>query len=426
MNGRRAPTLPFNALSEDHELTGLGNRLVATMRKILVMISAGEIYDHDCVRWYRAHDVQRWIEHYHNIGDAFVLDSSLKLLDYDVVRAVDVRQVDDEKIERFNEEFDYCFLRGSNYIHDSVNWHCTAQIIEKLKIPVIAFGIGAQASHTGAISVSADTRRIMQLIGDHCHSIGVRGDFSAQVLADLGLTNVRVIGCPTLFRHNNPELRIDLPALEQVRKVGYTLRREVSASYARDVARYLAVQRETILALAERYDLTVLTQGEVEEKKVALGTPEQRTAALAALAGRGWLGDRTIEPGPDLLAQIYHDRLFYSDVVADYDRVTRQQDLVLGFRLHGNLIALANGVPAIYYSYDSRTSEFADFLKIPVYDVFSGHPFHLEEYWDQALFEPFNRAYPRAYDNMREFLDENGIAHRMRPVPAKEKADHVA
>ena len=44
------------------------------MRKILVMIPAGETYDHDCVRWYRAHDVQRSIDHYHNIGDAFVHD----------------------------------------------------------------------------------------------------------------------------------------------------------------------------------------------------------------------------------------------------------------------------------------------------------------------------------------------------------------
>ena len=32
------------------------------MRKILVMIPAGEVYDHDCVRWYRAHDIQRSID----------------------------------------------------------------------------------------------------------------------------------------------------------------------------------------------------------------------------------------------------------------------------------------------------------------------------------------------------------------------------
>ena len=60
------------------------------MRKILVMIPAGEVYDHDCVRWYRAHDVQRSIDRYHNIGDAFVHDSSLKLLDYDQVDVLEI------------------------------------------------------------------------------------------------------------------------------------------------------------------------------------------------------------------------------------------------------------------------------------------------------------------------------------------------
>jgi len=50
------------------------------MARILVMIPSGEVYDHDCVRWYRHKDVQAHINHYHNIGDAFVYDSSLKLL----------------------------------------------------------------------------------------------------------------------------------------------------------------------------------------------------------------------------------------------------------------------------------------------------------------------------------------------------------
>ena len=38
-------------------------------------------------------------------------------------------------------------------------------------------------------------------------------------------------------------------------------------------------------------------------------------------------------------------RLFYSDVVADYEDLVRSKDLVLGYRLHGNLMALANGRP---------------------------------------------------------------------------------
>jgi hypothetical protein len=379
------------------------------MARILVMIPAGEVYDHDSVRWYQAWDVQRSIEHYHNIGDAFVYDSSLKLLDFDEIAALEIRKLDARKIDRYNTEFDYCFLRGSNYINPSTRWDRAADILERLKIPVIAFGIGAQAPVQGRLELSDDTRRVVRAIAERCVSVGVRGSYTAQTLWDLGVKNTRVIGCPTLFRRNDPDLRIELPPLAEVRQIGFTLRREVSATYARDVDRYLRIQRELICALAERCGLRLLAQGEVEEKKLVLGHPLQRAEALVALAQAGWFA------GPsDPLLRLYCRRLFYSDVVADYDCVVRQQDAVIGFRLHGNLIALANGIPSIYFTYDSRTAEFVETFDIPAYDVFSGTPFRLEEYWDQGRFERFNRAYHRGYREMTTFLDENGIRHRLR------------
>jgi hypothetical protein len=56
---------------------------MARAPRALVMIPAGEVYDHDNVRWYRHTDVQGSINHYHNIGDAFVFESSLKLMNYE-------------------------------------------------------------------------------------------------------------------------------------------------------------------------------------------------------------------------------------------------------------------------------------------------------------------------------------------------------
>ena len=88
--------------------------------------------------------------------------------------------------------------------------------------------------------------------------------------------------------------------------------------------------------------------------------------------------------------------------------------LVLGFRLHGNLMALSNGVPSVYFIYDSRTAEFADTFKIPNYNVYSDKAFELEDYWDQSLFDRYNRAWFHNYRAMSEFLSENGISHKMR------------
>jgi hypothetical protein len=383
------------------------------MPNILVMIPSGEVYDHDCVRWYNHADVQGSIDHYHNIGDAFVFDSSLKLLNYDKLDVLRIREVRAQDIARYNAEYDYCFLRGSNYIHAGMDWENAVTVLEQLKIPVLAFGIGAQAPVKGKLQLSDTTKRVMRLIADHSESLGVRGDYTADVLWEMGVRNTRVVGCPTLFRNNNPDLRIDLPRLDDVRRVAFTLRREVSGDYAQDIRRYLDLHREAILDMAARFDLTVCAQGEIEEKKVLWGTPEQKAAALGQLRRENWLGG-----DDDPMAALYRDRLFYSDVVADWERLMRGRDLTLGYRLHGNLMALANGVPSVYFTYDSRTAEFVDTYRIPAFDVFSGKKFRLEDYWDQALFERFNRVCRQRYQDMQAFLDENGIDHKMRPHAA--------
>jgi hypothetical protein len=378
------------------------------VKRILVMSPSGEVYDHDNVRWYQHTNVQANIEHYHNIGDAFVFDSSLKLLNFSQLEPLKIRTPTDADIDRYNAEFDYAFLRGSNYVHAGMDWENAPRVLSRLKLPVIAFGIGAQAPKKGALQLSEATKRVLSLIADRSVSLGVRGAYTADVLWGLGIRNTRIVGCPTVFRRNDPALRIDLPPLDRVKSAVFTLRREVGGDYAQDTARYLDLMRETILSLARRFDLSVMAQGEIEEKKVLWGTETQRAQAIATLRHENWLR------GPDdPMEALYASRLFYSDVVAEIERHVSARDLVLGYRLHGNLMALANRVPSIYFTYDSRTVEFAETLAIPSFDVFGHRPFVLEEFWDQALFEKFNRAYFQRYRDMRLFLSENGVDHRM-------------
>ena len=302
-----------------------------------------------------------------------------------------------------------------------MKWARTAEVLERLRIPVIAFGIGAQAPSEGPLVLSDETKAVLRGMSERCVTLGVRGSYTAQVLWDIGIRNSRIIGCPTLFRNRRPDLRIDLPPLERVREIGYTLRREVSATYSPDIARYLAFQKQTILDMAQRFDVTVMAQGEIEEKKIVLGTEAQRKEAMDKLAAQKWLD------GPDdPLTRLYETALFYSDVVADYDAIGRRLDFVIGFRLHGNLISLASGTPSVYFTYDSRTSEFVETFGIPAYDVYSATPFRLEDYWDQARFERFNRTYFERYRDMRLFLEENGIPHRLPEAQHKPAIRNVA
>jgi len=393
------------------------------MARILVISPSGEVYNHDNVRWYRYADLQSHIEHYHNIGDAFVFDSSLKLLNFEKLDELPIAHVDPAMIDRLNAEYDYVFLRGSNYIHAQMNWSKAAEVLRRLKLPVIAFGIGAQAPVSGKLELSEDTKTVLKLISDSTASLGVRGTYSAEVLNDLGIQNVRIIGCPTAFRNNRPDLAIKLPPLEQVKTAGVTLRREVSKTYAQDIKRYLTFHRSLVKAMADRFEVTLMSQGEVEEKKLALGTPEQKAQAMAALRQNEWANNWYLD---EQVIGLYQNRMFYSDVVAEYEQLVRGLDLVLGYRLHGNLMALANGTPSIYFTYDSRTVEFADTFQIPSIDVFAGQDFRLEEHWDQSRFDKFNAAYARVYGQMRDFLDENRVDNKMTGRASEEPARKVA
>ncbi len=391
------------------------------MTRILVISPSGEVYDHDNVRWYKHAQIENHINHYHNIGDAFVFDSSLKLLNFETLSELPIAHVDPAAIDRINAEYDYVFLRGSNYVHAQMNWSRTVDVLCRLKIPVIAFGIGAQAPVTGKLELSDDTRTVLRLIADSTASLGVRGAYSAQVLNDLGIKNVRIIGCPTAFRANNPELAIRLPTLDKVSRVGVTLRREVSKTYAQDIKRYLTFHRDLVKAMAARFDVTLMAQGEIEEKKLALGTPAQKDEAMAALRQNEWATTWYLD---ETMEGLYRSKMFYSDVVAEYEKLVRGLDLVLGYRLHGNLMALANGTPSIYFTYDSRTVEFAETFQIPSVDVFSGRDFRLEEYWEQARFDRFNAAYAQVYRAMSAFLSENKVDHKMAgPAAAQEQAE---
>jgi hypothetical protein len=248
------------------------------------------------------------------------------------------------------------------------------------------------------------------MMADSTTSVGVRGAYSAQVLWDIGIRNVRIVGCPTAFRRNDPSLKITLPPLDTVKRVGITVRREVSPTYAQDIRRYLTFHRDLVKACAQRFETTLMAQGEVEEKKLVFGTGAQKEEAIAALRANKWVADWFMD---DDIEALYRTRLFYSDVVADYEALVQQKDMVLGYRLHGNLMALSNGVPSIYFTYDSRTVEFAETYQIPSYDVFSKEEFRLERYWDQSLFDRFNRAWFMTYREMSAFLTENNIDHKM-------------
>ena len=114
---------------------------------------------------------------------------------------------------------------------------------------------------------------------------------------------------------------------------------------------------------------------------------------------------------------MYKSSLSVFESVADFEKAEQSLDAVTGFRLHGNLLALANEVPALYVTYDTRTREFVKTLGIPYIDGRYMDKFSFEEAWDNADFDLFEKTYQQRFGELKKFLEENSMAHRLGRVP---------
>ena len=108
--------------------------------RILVISPAGQVYNHDRVRWYKQSQ-QEIEERYFNIGDMVVYDSTLKMLDFAEISDLKIVSPTAEDIERY-KGFDYIFVRASNFIHNEMQWHRALEVLEQVRLPVYALGVG--------------------------------------------------------------------------------------------------------------------------------------------------------------------------------------------------------------------------------------------------------------------------------------------
>lgn len=389
---------------------GSGLRPIATETKLraLVIYPAGEVYEHDKVRWYRA-PLEKLLSDYFNIGDMIVFDSTLKLLRYAELEPMKIMNPSDADIERYASEFDYVFVRGSNFIHESMEWYRAVEVLEKVKLPVYAIGVGAQASQARAIALPETSKRFWSLVADRCASIGVRGAFSAQTLRENGIRNVDVVGCPSIFRTRNRDLAIKIPDQREIRKVAFSLRREADRSYTADPEAYLRNQRAALLKVDRQSEMVMSSHGEQEEKAFFLRDEGGIEKAVAEFVRTGWWDG----PNDPAMRRIYEKQLFSFFDVARYDEFAKGQDLAVGYRVHGVLPAVAHGVPGVLVAYDTRSQELAETLKIPVVPEAALAEGGWRAVYKEAALTALAKSYAGSYDRMRDFLDRNGAPHRM-------------
>ncbi len=370
---------------------------------------AGRQYGQDVVVWYDM-PFEQLVGSYFNTGDICVYESTLRLVgetSSTVFLNID-QPVDKSVVAKLKEANSVILLRGSNYLHEEMEWGYFDNWLEALQLPVIACGIGAQAETERPIALSKQSCRVWKSISDHCQTIGVRGAFSAETLERNGIRNAEVVGCPSLFRGRHRDLKLR-HALNGPHRITFSVRREVDHMYANDPAEFVAVQKRVIAKLDLMSELYLSCHGEPEEKAFFFRSPRHKAEAVSKLVAQGWFD----EASGVALKSLYETRLYYVASPSDYDVYAPQFDAAIGYRVHAVLPALAMGVPSAMFSYDTRSRELAETFDIPLYDPAEFEKMTLQEAFEPSRFEKFEQHFGERYDRMKQFFEKNGITTRM-------------
>lgn len=267
-------------------------------------------------------------------------------------------------------------------------------LIERLRIPVVILGVGAQANLRYEFdrlrpmepSIKAFTRAVL----DRSPSIGVRGEATHDYLRGLGFRDVEVIGCPSMFLYGK-----DL----HVEKRAERLDRD--ARVALTVSPYVKRMGDVVMHHVERYPNLVYVAQDLDTLELLLwGEPGQAPA----------------EPGKipvHLSHPLFRENRvrFYTDPwpwIADL----RAFDFSFGTRIHGTIAALLAGTPACVFAHDSRTLELARYFGIPHRPMPDVPPdVDAADLYAEADFGELNRGHAARLATFLDYLRRHGLDH---------------
>lgn len=291
-----------------------------------------------------------------NVGDLVYAHAGAMLTSKRNFEAWDFRMTAEEVNEKYAKVIFFipCRIAPSPYDRDGYPYEFVTRFIEKLKIPFFSLGESIQsgaydyssAFHT---TLSPGVVRYLRVIADRSPVVGTRGNYSAEVLNDIGIRNAVPLGCPSLYL-NGPSLRrtlLDVPKNPEKVAVCYSNYQGNRHSRIDDFLR---------MASQHSYHYVEQTFGLLTQ---ALYYPGKISAADIHKARRFY---KDLAPVLDLLKQ---RRVRYFTNYSLWKDFLGSMDFAFGARMHGLTPALHAGKPAVFIAHDARVREMCEFFSLP-------------------------------------------------------------
>lgn len=241
--------------------------------------------------------------------------------------------------------------------------------LKKVKRPILVAGLGANALN------GYETRfherlswKLVAFIKDLSwlvKNIGVRGYFTQEVLSALGVNNTIVIGCPSFYENGEKRL---------IKKKGYS---RIACS---------TIRNKRILSDATRIYLQ-------DEERLIKTVAFYQSECLGIQESLGWIKKKY--------------RVFSN--IDEWKKDIATNDFFVGTRVHGAILAINSGVPAVCMNKDSRAREMCEYLDIPYFPHFNSKNKRIEDIYDACDYDEMNKNYAKKYEVYKQFLSDFGI-----------------
>jgi hypothetical protein len=334
-----------------------------------------------------------------NVGNLVFSQAVIRLLSVEG-NDLDTTKLIKDRAAQINEKYDHLVIPLANAFRRDFLYRLVpmTDIIEKLTIPVSVVGVGAQATLKGSVSaadqVNPEVQRFVRTALRRSPSIGVRGEFTERYLRGLGFSadEVDVIGCPSMFMYGP-----DLSVAKRAEFLGPESR------IALNISPYVKAMGPISLDHAERYPrLDYIAQDHLTLELLLCGTYRSDTPVSATTTEVPVTLDHPL---------IRQDRVrFFLDPRTWMEHLAGY-DFSFGTRIHGNIVAVLAGTPAVVLAHDSRTLELADYHQIPSRTLSSARRIDAAQLYAEADWAPLNSGHPSRWQTFAAFLRRHGLTH---------------
>lgn len=349
-----------------------------------------------------------------NTGNLLIANYGIRQQDYDFVF------IDDEKRDKSTKNVMF-FCANILRSDDISGFDYYMKLLKDPSRHCNIMGVGAQTTleqmnpKEYASNLSKNVINLAHAMSERVVSIGVRGEFTAEVLNCLGIKNVDVIGCPSWFvnGYNQPiitkkEYSTKLKPAFQTCWEPYS---QWHSQWHRALLDNMMIQDDPKFIIQSEFNFLpyMIAHKEPLRSKLFL-SPEDIKQSSDDIQKHFALSNI------EILRNEKINNMF--EIFSDLDKwaqFIKTRDVSFGFRIHGSIMAIKNGVPAICIVTDSRTYEMCKLFKIPFVrvDEISSNELDFRKIYEEADFTEMNKVYPKLLENYKNFLDKNGIKHKL-------------